>query len=284
MERLKIIVHPLSSDAELLDAADAMQQVLDYLKLLEEVERAIGSPEESFDWKLESASTNTPLTVVAIPGAHNPTVNVDKHAKKAKTEFASGMRKLINDKEVPWWMSPEGLVRAQSIFTRTQNGIGNTEIQIADYDTLAIGRDEADRGIKAVVGLIAVSGDADIGGRIAYGEIEGLMSAAGRYHGRPAISIRTDLYGFVWCPLGGELVNEFGEEHKMREVWEGKTIGVEGKLIYGSGGKLSRIEALKIRIIEAAPPIDLDSVLDPHFTAGLDPVEYLNKLHEGELA
>src|SRR5439155_10406995 len=119
---------------------------------------------------------------------------------------------------------------------------------------------------------------------IAYGEIEGLMTAAGRYYGRAAISIQTDLYGYVWCPLSKDLMAQFGDEHKMSEVWEGKTIGVEGQLIYRAGGKLSRIEARKIRVIEAAPLIDLDSVLDPHFTAGLDPVEYLNKLHEGELA
>ena len=170
MERLKIIVHPPSSNPGLLRVADVMQQVLDYVKLLEEAERAIGLPEESFDWKLESASTNTPLTIVAIPDAHNPTVNVDRHAQRAKNEFASGMRTLINDREVPWWMSAEGLIRAHSIFARTLNAIGNTEILIGANDTLAIGRDEAEKGIKAVAELTTVSGDVDIGHHVAHGE------------------------------------------------------------------------------------------------------------------
>jgi hypothetical protein len=33
-----------------------------------------------------------------------------------------------------------------------------------------------------------------------------------------------------------------------------------------------------------AEPIDLDSILDPDFTSGLDPNKYLEKLHAGELA
>jgi hypothetical protein len=39
-----------------------------------------------------------------------------------------------------------------------------------------------------------------------------------------------------------------------------------------------------MREIVAAPPIDLDAVLDPTFTAGMDPHEYLRQLHDGEIA
>jgi hypothetical protein len=46
---------------------------------------------------------------------------------------------------------------------------------------------------------------------------------------------------------------------------------------------LNRIDAEDVRQIDV-PPFDLDAILDPDFTAGLDPVEYLEKLHEGDLA
>jgi hypothetical protein len=284
MERLKITVHPLSSDAELLRVADAMQQIIDYLKLLEEAERAMASPEESFEWRLESASTRSPFTVVAVAEPYNHTARVDQHAQKVKAEFAKGMRKLIRDKEVPWWMSPDGLNVARAIFTRSQTRIRNTEIQVAANDTLTIDRFEAEAGAKAIAAVTAISLDADIGERIAFGEIEGVMVAAGRYRNKPAIQIRTELYGFIWCQLAQALIDKFGTQHTMREIWDGKIIGVEGRLIYGVGGKLARIEAINIREIPAVPRIDLDSVLDPNFTSGLDPVEYLNKLHEGEIA
>jgi hypothetical protein len=49
-------------------------------------------------------------------------------------------------------------------------------------------------------------------------------------------------------------------------------------------GKLSRIEAHDIREIASTAPVDLDELLDPDFTSGLDPVEYLRRPNEGELA
>ena len=109
------------------------------------------------------------------------------------------------------------------------------------------------------------------------------MLAAGRFNRRPAIQIRTHLYGFVWCVLSPQLVAQFGDEHKLAEVWEGKTVGVYGQLHYLSGGRLNRIDVEELRTIDA-PPFDLDAILDPDFTAGFDPVEYLEKLHEGDLA
>lgn len=126
--------------------------------------------------------------------------------------------------------------------------------------------------------------EAELGERISFGEISGQMVAAGRYRNRPAIQIRAEPYGFIWCQLSETVIDKFVSEHKMADVWEGRTIGVEGRLFYASGGKLSKIEVTSIREIYAVPPIDLDSVLDPTFTAGLDPADYLEKLHEGELA
>ena len=51
---------------------------------------------------------------------------------------------------------------------------------------------------------------------------------------------------------------------------DGKTVGIQGRLFYASGGKLTRVEAVDIREITDAPYIDLNSVLDPDFTAGMD--------------
>lgn len=136
-------------------------------------------------------------------------------------------------------------------------------------------------------GLLGSAGgavEAELGERISFGEISGQMVAAGRYRNRPAIQIRAEPYGFIWCQLSETVIDKFVSEHKMADVWEGRTIGVEGRLFYASGGKLSKIEVTSIREIYAVPPIDLDSVLDPTFTAGLDPADYLEKLHEGELA
>lgn len=140
---------------------------------------------------------------------------------------------------------------------------------------------QAGAGLRAIEAINPTDAT-DIPARIAYGEVEGQMLAAGRYNRRPAIQIRSDLYGPVWCVLSDDLVGEFGSEHRLAEVWEGKTVGVSGRLNYLRGGGLNRIDAEIVRPIEA-PPFDLNAVLDPDFTAGFDPVEYLEKLHEGDL-
>ena len=66
MARVVITIHPTVSDERLLGVADAMQQVLDHIKLFEDAQQAMGDPHSRFEWKLERASTNTPFTVVAV--------------------------------------------------------------------------------------------------------------------------------------------------------------------------------------------------------------------------
>lgn len=118
--------------------------------------------------------------------------------------------------------------------------------------------------------------------RVAFGEIEGVMVAAGRYRKSEAVQIRTELYGFVWCPLSKGIVERFGDEHSMRDIWAGKTIAVQGRIHYAPGGaKITYIDGLDVREIVEAPRVNLEDILDPNFTAGMDPHEYLDKLHEG---
>lgn len=284
MERIRITIHPPSSDEGLLDVSDALQQVIDLLSLYEQAETANASPDESFEWKLVQASANSPLTIVAEARALNPSVDIGPQVRKVKTEVASGLRNLMQGEGPAWWMQRDAVNLARSLFARNQNGIAVTEIDFGDNQLLAIDRAHADVGIRAVTGIDAVDVEAEIRARNAWGEIQGVMVAAGRYRGQAAVQIRTEQYGFVWCRLPAEVRARYGSAHKMEEVWEGKPIGVRGRLIYGNQGKLSWIEANDIREIIAAPKIDLASVLDPDFTTGLNPAEYLRQLHEGTLA
>jgi hypothetical protein len=186
-------------------------------------------------------------------------------------------------------MGPEGAIIARGMLTRTLNGVGATEIDFGQDpssntpDILRIDRAEADAGIRAVAAQNLLDVQSDLPDREAFGEIEGVMLAAGRYRNRPAIQLRSELYGFIWCALSGDLVEEYGGEHRLKDVWEGKTLAIQGRLTY-SAGSLKRVEALAVREITSAPYLDLDSVLDPDFTSGLDPNEYLDRLHAGDLA
>lgn len=284
MKELTITIVPPDSDQGLLRAADAMEQVLDWIKLHIAAQEAVGPLAAPFEWRLVRASTQSPFTVTVRAESVDPLVDVSSDAERVTSAVRSGITGLVERGELPRWMKPETLGIVRSLFARNQNGIGRTEIEGLPTERLRIDRSLAVAGMRALSGLDAFSLEAEIVERIAWGEIQGTMVAAGRYYRLPAIQILTDQYSAVWCHLSEEVRSRFGNEGKIADVWNGRRLGVEGDLYYAKGGKLSRIFATDIRAIEHAPPVDLDSVLDPDFTAGLDPVEYLRQLHEGELA
>ena len=281
--RLVITIRPDPSDAALLRISEAFQQVLDTLKLFEKAQRWLGNPHADFVWRLEKASTASPFTIVARAEPVGRAVDVTPQVLRCKELIATGTRNLIARAEPSPWMDPESISILKGLFFRNLNGIAETDIDfdVSPIERLSIDRIQAGEGMQAVEAITAID-TSEIPERIAYGEIEGQMLAAGRYSRRPAIQIRTHLYGFVWCVLSRALVSRFGNEHKLAEIWEGKTIGVSGRLYYLNGGRLNRIDTEGFREI-VAPPFDLDAILDPDFTAGYDPVEYLDKLHEGDL-
>ena len=283
-ERIVIKIIPPPPDEGLLRVSDAMLQVIDTLKLFEEAEKESGEDYPAFEWRLERASTASPeFTVTAVAEPIEPNVEISTHVRKLKSEVSQGVRNLIRVGQVAAWMNLQPASPVQNFLHRNLNGIGTTEISFEDNDVVSIDRAAADVGASAIEARTAID-LFDLPEREAFGEVEGVMVAAGRYRNQPAIQIRTELYGFVWCMLSPQAIEKFGSEHAIREVWQGKSVGVQGILSYAVGGKLARISVRDIREMPAVPPVDLASVLDPNFTSGLSPTEYLNHLHEGELA
>jgi hypothetical protein len=280
--RIVIKISPDPSGKDMLRVEDAMLQVIDFLRLFAEAEGV--AADHKFDWRLERASTASPFTVTALAEPFDPSVDITPHIRKVKTEVSQGLRNIIQRGEIPDWVNLQAASPAQNFFHRNQNGVGNTEIDFEDDDVLLIDRTKADAGVKAIAARTAIDVSAELIEREAFGEIEGVMVAAGRYRNQPAIQIRSELYGFVWCTLPKRVVDKFGDEHSIKDVWKGQSIGVQGKLSYAAGGKLTKIEVHDLREMPVAPLIDLDSILDPNFTSGLSPSEYLYQFHEGELA
>ncbi|PTE10147.1 hypothetical protein [Mesorhizobium helmanticense] len=283
MDRVVITVHPTVSDEKLLSVTDAMQQVLDHMKLFEAAQQSMGDPHSRFEWRLEKASTNSPFTVVAVAQASNPSVNVSAMAKLVKTEVSQGLRSLMTRGTPPEWMTQDTFAVAKGIFARNLNGIGETYIDFEDGDVISITPDQAKAGINTLDAFNVMDFEQDLVPRQSFGEIEGVMLAAGRYRNREAIQIKNEMYGFIWCTLSRDIIERFGDEHSMSDIWKGKTLGVHGRLNYIAGGKLQTIDAVEVREIEFAPLVNLEAILDPDFTAGMDPHEYLEQLHEGRL-
>ena len=76
------------------------------------------------------------------------------------------------------------------------------------------------------------------------------------------------MHSIVRC---SELIARFGGPEEQTSRWGGRrNRRVFPRAASASGGKLTRVEAVDIREITDAPYIDLNSVLDPDFTAGMD--------------
>ena len=214
MDRLVITIYPAPSDEGLLRVTDAMQQVIDALRVLEQAERALVTPQELFEWRLERASTASPFTVVAVAEAIDPSVNVTPHVRRVKTEVSRGLRDFIIRGVPPHWMDPEGMLAFRRVLSRNRKWVGRTDIDFDigvsnEHDVISIEREQADAGLWAITAL-NIMDFRYISRAGSFGEIEGFMVAAGRYRGRPAVQICSDLYGFVWCALSPGVIDRFG--------------------------------------------------------------------------
>lgn len=284
MERFVITILPSPDGDAKLGVRDAMQQVLDFIALHEEAARD-GEKARLIEWRLEKASTQSPFTVVALAESLDPTVDVAPMAREAKSKVATGLRDIIEHKRAPAWMGPSALSTTRNILERQRtHAFAGTVLDFEGPETLSIDEKSSTAGLDTIETLsVVLDVVADLPPRDAYGEVEGAMVSVGRYHNRPAVQIRSELYGFVWCPLPEELMSKFGGQHRIAEVWEGKFLAVQGRLIYLARGRLNRIEATDVREVTATAPIDLDTVLDPEFTSGMTAGEYLQKFHDGDL-
>jgi len=156
MDRLVITIHPTPSDEGLQRVSDAMQQV-DALRVFEQAERVLVSPEEYFEWRLERASAGSPFTVVAVAEPLDATKDVTPYILRVKSEVSHGIRNFISHGIPPRWMDPEGMVAFRRLLSRNQNGIGRTDIDFDvgpnTHDVVSIDREKAEAGIRAIAAL-----------------------------------------------------------------------------------------------------------------------------------
>ena len=280
-KRVTITIEPDPSEDGLLKVEDALKQVLDCLLVARDAQVSAGYPNEVFDWRLESASTNTPLTVVAVAEARDPSVDITGVVEEVKRATAQAFRSGVEGGSLPEWISQEGLAAFWSIFERHRNGVSHTTWDFGgDLGKVSVDAETARSVYREYEETQIVP--PSLPRRTAYGELEGRLIHVGLHYGYPAIRILHSMYGKVWCVVEPRLIDKLGGSQTLADVWHGKTVVVGGRLDYSEGGDLARITVDTFRE-KKVPHLDLTSILDPDFTAGLDPVEYLSKLHEGDL-
>ncbi len=279
-QRIVLTIQPSDAHAGKLRADEAMRQVLDVLAVIDDTAQ-LSAPEAEINWILDSATTNSPFTVTVVAESARGIEAIDAQLSEIKLRAAMTIETAMLG-HIPEWLSPNGASAMRDVIRRTANGIALTKVDFGGgVGAIDITHDAA---LEIVDALPMRPSDvtSEIPKRMGFGEISGVLAAVGHYYRRPALHLKTTLYGNVWCVLSDALVNEWGGDTRLATVWQGRRLTVYGRLTYLRGGRLMKVDVETVRE-HVAPPFDIRSVFDPDFTAGLDPVEYLERLHEGQL-
>jgi hypothetical protein len=278
-ETVTIVIYPSGADADSLTVADAMQQVLDVFALLSKAEaQRVGT--EHVVWRLERASTNTPLTVSAFAVSSDPEGSVDHEAHLAKTALGEGWIGILSGQGKAAWIDGDAEVLVKRILDRNLNGIGRTDIRLDDdLPPVIIDHGAAFRA-KTFLERQAAEAAAQVEDltRTEHGSIEGRVVGITTHYKRPAFIVRSRLTGRdVKCVLTEAAAEKVGAQHNWQEAWNGQRVLVPGRLYYNAGGDLIKVDADDVQIFEAKN-LSAKEFQDPTFSEGLTPKAHLRRL------
>lgn len=279
---IKLVIHPSGSDNESLTVADAMQQVLDYFKLLDKAVAAHGGKSTSIVWQLLCASTNSPFTIEAMAKSSIPGESVEAEALASASLLVEGLNNILYEQRTPDWMDSEAQLILHNLLKRSQNGIRQTDIYLPDSDEpLLIEATSARHAIEVLQPELEVptSRETDFT-HSELGSVEGRVKGLRTYYNKPAIV----LYSFldkreIPCLLvDTEIRDAICASRNWNQVYENRRVLIPGVCFFDSSGKLIKVE-VKGEIIDIDPiPVSLSDLHDPEFSEGLSPHEHLRRL------
>src|SRR5258706_16481107 len=93
---------------------DLLDQVRDYFEILKGVEQAISADgTNAIDWRIVSATTNSPIVFEAQAFAHDFATNIDQRAELVTRQTALGLIQLETRNERPAYFTDKVLTRAE---------------------------------------------------------------------------------------------------------------------------------------------------------------------------
>lgn len=248
-EKVKIKIQPSGGVSTSLTVEDAMQQILDYMDMLRAAD--LSKPSEKVVWRLESASTNSPLEVTAFATGYDPSISIGLQARQSAERVSTTFETLEGGGRIPEWMDDTSVNTAERILKRNMNGIGRTDIIINDQPPKTIVHSTAKVALLTIEkSRIQSQLEKPDWTRVEYGAVEGEVISTTSHYSKPAIVIRERLSGDkIYCILSDELANEAGITHNWQETWEQKRFSINGELHYSESGKLSKINATSLEEI-----------------------------------
>jgi hypothetical protein len=268
------------SDSPTVD--DLLDQVRDYFDILEGVEEAVAEDSNrAIEWRIVSATTNSPITLEAQSFAKDFAVDITARAEIVTRSAAYGLRELQSKGERPSYFTNRVLLKAEKLFERVTNGLQQTTV---DYGPDLPHLDLTPAGARtAAANTRSILSPQNKPYR-EQGSVEGFAQRIERDGwGRPLLWLRLRLTGeVVKCRVSGAAFTEL-EAHQIRDIWGGRRVQVYGMLHYKGLGLLSEIEAINVRFLRERKHLpDVGQIQDENFTGGLKSEEYLERLRGGD--
>jgi hypothetical protein len=271
-ERITITVRASGAHPDVLTVQDAMRQVLDFFEML--------GTTPGVEWKLVSATTNTPLSVVGEAISLVPSVDVTVIARAQKQALAQNLRDIFSGRPPSDPSFPIKI--AKRALARNLNGIGATKIDFEHGEPITFTPRAAEEAIHTLEHKPATFYDL-AAAREEWGSVEGTLSDVATHYNVPAVRIiESRTRDPVWCRLSAELETEFQDKATFKDVWAHRRVRARGLIKYGEGGGILYMLANDVRRIEEKE-VSLELIKDPNFTGGLSIAEYLDRFRDGTL-
>jgi hypothetical protein len=275
-ETVTVVVYPSGADADTLTVFDAMQQVLDTFALLSKVE-AQKTGSKQIVWRLERASTNSPLTVSAIAVPLDPAGVIDQEVQLAISAFEEGFYGVLSARDKATWIDREADDLIRRILKRNLNGVGRTDVRFGEETSpIVIDHRAALRGVGFLEMKAAEDAARDDLTRTEYGAVEGYVIGVTTHYNKPAFSLRTRLSEReVKCVLRPEIAAKIGGSHDWNEAWAEQRVLVRGGLYYNARGDLVKVYAEDIEEIRPES-FSIADIRDEQYDPGASPVDFLD--------
>lgn len=265
-----ITVRPSSEHPEYLTVHDAMMQIADAFALL----KGLGS--DGYDWRLVSATTNSPfVTVGELIAMTSAPPGLLADAVLRADEAFQGLSDVLDGDQA---YGDFDVSLAKKILTRNLKGVGLTRIELDGFPELIIVPERAAMALEIVnAQKLATSL------RRARGSVEGELVDAGHHRGHPALKVKERGRGrVIWCRIPENLEEEFAGEASLRDVWNHARVRLRGWIEYSQTGAIASMTAETIQHVRSRP-VASSELFDRSFTGGLDAVTYIDKLRDGDL-
>jgi hypothetical protein len=271
-----------ASDSPTVD--DLLDQLRDWFELLKGVEEAVAEDgTQAIEWRIISASTNSPINFEAAPFPKEFAVNIERRAELVTRQAAYGLRQLQTSGERPSYFTNKVLVRAEKLFERVTNGLEQTTVDFGpDLPALDLTPKAAREAVTNTRSVLEPKNRP----YKEQGAVEGYAQSIERDGwGRPIFWIRDRRTSeSVKCFVTGAALDEL-ETHQIRDVWRNRRVQVYGLLHYKGLGQLTQIEAISVRFLRDRRELpDISDIADETFTGGLRSEEYLDRIRDGSLS